>query len=632
MPSLLSGSAFALAMVAALLNPTGGAVSRAAEGQGALLAAPGTTIVIGTDRPGIRASRRLLGVNHHYYRDGYGIWSEVTDAPRPGAVAGTMRARVQAIRFPGGTIANLYDWKRAIGTDRPCQRDGNPNDSGLAIRARLGWGPDEYMEFLAATHSAPLIMVPFVRGTPADAADWVEYMNAPAGVAGNPHGGTDWADRRAANGHLAPYAVKRWEIGNEQDHIDQRYWMAADPAVAVRQYANGAKPSSTHERLGKDCDHLASGVASDGSAGQVFEVAYPPVVASSVQVTVGDQLWHRIATLSAAGASERAYVVRPGSGEIVFGDGVHGAIPADGVVPRASYTGVHSGFFSFAAAMHDVDPTIDVCSSWGHREFVQVAGSRRYDCLTTHAISSFGPGGGVADWSSPLEGHDAFIQAADRRIAGMVRLLGDLPRSKPLWLTEFSTIRGDGDTYPSWATSASHAVHMASLWAGFLRSGIALGTGDDLTWGTDRAVLGPEPDFTFTADATTREGIAPIFEAGGRVLPASVSGNPLRRPASGDAYRALVVTGTRLADGTVFVLVINRMPFTDVTAAVLLDGFTSRGRASVRAVTCDGFQDWNHPGLPPDVTLTTWTREIGVNRFTHTFPATSTTLLRIPAR
>ena len=60
----------------------------------------------------------------------------------------------------------------------------------------------------------------------ADAADLIEYLNAPAdGEVTNPNGGVDWAEVRAANGHPEPYGVTRFEIGNEIGYYRQTYWM-----------------------------------------------------------------------------------------------------------------------------------------------------------------------------------------------------------------------------------------------------------------------------------------------------------------------------------------------------------------------------------------------------------------------
>ncbi len=57
--------------------------------------------------------------------------------------------------------------------------------------------------------SDPLVCVSFADG-PKSAGELVEYCNGSAE--------TSWGKVRAQNGHLEPYGVKYWQIGNEVDH------------------------------------------------------------------------------------------------------------------------------------------------------------------------------------------------------------------------------------------------------------------------------------------------------------------------------------------------------------------------------------------------------------------------------
>lgn len=618
-------TALVLAALALALGSTG----QPAGSTGSARGRPKATIVVQVHSDRGKAPTTLLGVNHHYRRNGYGLWDPDADQPQPAAVDGAVKAGIQSMRFPGGSVGNLYDWKRAIGPDRGCQVDGNaPHGPGLTKKLRFG--PDEYMRFLDLVDAQPFIMMPFVTETPGDAADWVEYMNAQAGVPGNPGGGVDWADVRAGNGHPQPYGVHWWEIGNEQDHRASRYWLSSDGRIAVRQYAFGGSPVISGERLGKNCAHPPDGVRSDGSASQTFEMLYPPVRSGSAQVVVDGQEWTRVGDLAAASADDHVYTLEATSGRVTFGDGTHGAIPAEGSAVQASYRSVHQGFFAFARSMKAVDPSIKVCSSWGTAAFLDVVGKRAFDCLTTHPITSFGPAEGKAHWSSPLEGHDRFMLAAEARRAGVARLLGTRPAARPLLLTEFSAIRGDDETYPSWATSVSHAVYMSSQWAAWLNLRIRWGTGDDFLWGIDRAVLGPAPFYTFTADAVTRQALAPMFSAGGTLLATRTTGNPTRHPAGlSGSYSALTMAATRV-QGALNLLVVNRLPLTAVRVRVELVGGRSGGSATITSVTGPSFTSWNHPGGPPDVTLHTRSWNIGATGFDYVFPAASTTVIRIP--
>jgi len=613
-------------IVAAVGSPPGTGAGRSREKASATL-----IVVHAASRRG-HASSRLLGVNHHYNANGYGLWNARDDAPVRAVVAGSRRAGIQSVRFPGGTIANLFDWKNAIGPHHGCQVDGRGSTAtGFpAVSHRLAFGPDEYMRYLRTIHAAPLIMMPFVTETPADAADWVEYMDSPANAPGNPHGGVDWADVRARNGHPQPYDVRRWEVGNEQNHPLSRYWLSPRTSTAVRQYAFGGSRVVSGEALGKNCAHPRHGIPSDGTAHQVFRVIYPPVRPSSVRVAVAGTQWRRVSRLGSSGPQDRVFTVGASNGEVRFGDGAHGAVPPSAATVVARYTSVHAGFFRFAARMKAVDPRIRVCSSWGTPQFVALARGRRYDCLTAHPITSFAPLLSSPHWSGPLAGHDAFMRAADRRRAQVARLLDVMPPRTPLWLTEASSIHGDTAAFPLYSTSASHAAYMATLWADWMNLGISWGMGDDLLWRSDRAVLGPAPDYTFTADAVTRQTLRPMFNAGGHVLATTVTRNPVRRsPTRHGAYTALKVSATRHRN-KLFVLVVNRLPRRSITARLRLDGARSKGSAVLRTARGSSFTSVNDPGRPPSFRLVTHSRSIGPGGLVQAFPATSTTVLEIP--
>jgi len=56
---------------------------------------------------------------------------------------------------------------------------------------------------------SPVITISYFAGNEQDAADLVEYLNAPN------DGKHPWAEKRAVNGHAEPYGVKYFEMGNE---------------------------------------------------------------------------------------------------------------------------------------------------------------------------------------------------------------------------------------------------------------------------------------------------------------------------------------------------------------------------------------------------------------------------------
>ncbi|MDQ4008749.1 MAG: hypothetical protein M3211_11690 [Actinomycetota bacterium] len=604
---------------------------------------PGTTITIDDGRTKGRVGPNLLGVNHRFVSLGHGLWDAATGQPRPLAVQSLRAARVSSVRYPGGSIANLFDWRKSIGETKGCQTNGRVQPSGY-VRARgQGYGPDEHMEMMRQVGAETVMMVPWVTETPADAAGWVEYMNSPAdGDAGNPRGGTDWAELRAANGHEDPYDVRLWEIGNEQRTSSQRYWMSPDTDTALRQYANGGERRITDEPLGRTCHHPTRGVPSNGRAGQVFELLYPPAAPGSVRVRVGadPDPWRpvELAELESAGPDDKLYVVDENDGEVRFGDGVNGAVPPLGARVRASYRSVHRGVFAFIKEMKEVDPRINVCPAWGLKEFVRVAGRRHYECFSVHAYTNFSVE--QADrWRSALEGHDLHMLGTKHERAFVADIKRTLPRGVRIAMTEFGAIKGDGATYPQWFASMSRATYMASMWVSWLDLQIPWTVGSDMITPTNRGLLGDLPHFTLSAEALTRQAIQPVLSPGARTLAVSVQGNPVRRPRvrrgrlSARSYGALAAGATRAAGGDLQVVVVNRLPKDGqrVRATVNLDRFRSRGRAYVSRVNGPSFRARNQPGNL-QVTLRTSQQRIGARRFRHVFPAHSVTVFRIPGR
>lgn len=110
------------------------------------------------------------------------------------------------VRYPGGNFLSGYDWEDGIGprAQRP-------------VRLDLAWrslepnlvGTDEFLAWTRLAGVAPMLAVNLgTRGVDAARA-MVEYVNRPAG--------SQWADRRVANGHPEPWGVQTWCLGNEMD-------------------------------------------------------------------------------------------------------------------------------------------------------------------------------------------------------------------------------------------------------------------------------------------------------------------------------------------------------------------------------------------------------------------------------
>jgi len=114
--------------------------------------------------------------------------------------------RMTVMRWPGGNFASGYHWHDGVGPPA-----GRPTVREPAWRSAESntFGTHEFLDLAERTGWTPMVAVNLGTGTPEEAADWVEYCNAPVG--------TRWADERAANGRREPWQVPLWCLGNEMD-------------------------------------------------------------------------------------------------------------------------------------------------------------------------------------------------------------------------------------------------------------------------------------------------------------------------------------------------------------------------------------------------------------------------------
>ncbi len=133
-----------------------------------------------------------------YSNQGSGVWDPAAGKPVPAMVELARDINMTVARWPGGCSTHNFNWKTKIGpvAQRPVQQFGLP----------------EFLSFCAATRAVPLITVAEYFGSAQDAADLVEYLNAPD------DGLHPWAAKRTADGRKEPWNVVWFEYGNESDH------------------------------------------------------------------------------------------------------------------------------------------------------------------------------------------------------------------------------------------------------------------------------------------------------------------------------------------------------------------------------------------------------------------------------
>ena len=205
------------------------------------------------------------------------------------------------LRYPGGLTANDFYWKDGIGPFP--QR--NPNYGGRGIPQTFG--TDEFLRYSEELGAQAIFVVNVSRagdrpGTVQDAADWVEYCNAPNNGS-NPGGGTDWAALRAANGHKEPYGVKSWELGNEET-----YPSFEDYAQRVNAYSAAMKAIDPTIEIGV----ISTGTGLDPVYGQQAWLDYRTLMLERAGNSF--DFWsHHLHTPSTDGTANGFSMVREGA-------------------------------------------------------------------------------------------------------------------------------------------------------------------------------------------------------------------------------------------------------------------------------------------------------------------------------
>lgn len=162
----------------------------------------------------IPVRREIFGVNQLAYGDGYGLVEPGTHTVVPELIQLLRESGLRAQRYPGGCGGtHNFNWKVAAGLE------GKKPALGLL----------EFLNLCEETGMTPILGLSAFRGSPQEAAELVEFLNAPD------DGKSSWAKRRAGLGHPAPYHVTLFEYGNESYHGN--HYLKPEPTVTPEKYA-----------------------------------------------------------------------------------------------------------------------------------------------------------------------------------------------------------------------------------------------------------------------------------------------------------------------------------------------------------------------------------------------------------
>ncbi|WP_252736689.1 MULTISPECIES: hypothetical protein [unclassified Psychrosphaera] len=426
-------------------------------------------VIVDVDLSKVIGSQNPLyyGGNNIYPKGGQGLLTAQGEYD-PIEMEAIEKLGIQSYRFPGGSEANLYKWKRAIGP----LKDRIDNVSGNNRGSRTNeFGSDEFGRMLEKTpFKHGVIMVAWGYETPQDAADWVEYMNAEVGA--NPNGGKDWAAERAKNGHPKPYGIKYWEIGNEVYGNWELNWgsypyeldakrgaanVQKDTASGTngmlpfgdaKRYIYGGTKYFKQQRAAAQSTWKGPKIKTNGKPNQNLFVKFAPVSLSNPDqpfvLTINGYKWQRVDNFTQSTASDKHFVLEPRSGKITFGNGQQGRIPdADQYVVLDYLSGRQPGFIDYYQKMKDVDPTIQILSCFEKESFVaQMAKANLpFDGLTKHYYPNMLKRGGHQKFMpSLLSGIDI-----SHKIDEMMSWYKKYPNpalsieDQKIWLTEYDT-------------------------------------------------------------------------------------------------------------------------------------------------------------------------------------------------
>lgn len=179
-------------------------------------------------RPIGSVDQRVLGTNILY-------WLETPHALRNGQIASALRAsRLISLRFPGGEVADNYDWQTNTLDNPNSFPFSQPGDESKRLN---------FKEFLDLSESlpnrTPLFVVNLEGAYASGRPQRQKYINRAA----------NWV--QATNIQSSRPRVQYWEIGNESYHPGTRYSMSAEHyARDLIAYSRRMKAVDPHIKIG----------------------------------------------------------------------------------------------------------------------------------------------------------------------------------------------------------------------------------------------------------------------------------------------------------------------------------------------------------------------------------------------
>ncbi|MBQ4551198.1 MAG: S-layer homology domain-containing protein [Oscillospiraceae bacterium] len=618
-------------------------------------------------------SSSIFGINHRYAFNGYGSFDSKTMQIKEDFKALYEDAGFGSIRYPGGTISNLFNWKTTIGpvAERKKQIHGFYNNSGQAGIAP-NFGLTEIATFAESVDSEIVYVYSLGRGNAQDAADLIEYLNARVGT--NPNGGIDWAAVRAENGHPEPYNVRYFEIGNEMQQAwggsdgtaSQGYWTTSVSAGAETAYIDGGTAVFNQQYAVCEEDWNAVASRTDGSANLVRYMRYANVnpkiqvdgklvddpsfkaVNDGVSVYVGGTQWTVVDSFENSGANDQHVVIDYSTGAIRFGDGVNGKIPAAGQQVTVSYSVDREGFIDVSKAIKETTAAINaaegtsyeahVYSSFETSGFISKMADRNanewYDGLTIHPYSGTPDGSGDTFYDS------AMLKAENVGIQNVQNYVNMMPADKVPVISEYGIFRSTD----ALVRSQTHAIYIAKVLMEYVRLGSPYiqkhclidwySSGADSLGPTQQAVIqavaGADANTvtgegTFTFFSTPSAHVFKMLNSGfGDTIVATEFSEV---PTLGNGAKALSALASVDESSNIYIAIVNASRTEDYAIALDLQGISGEGATvTAQVLTADSYAAQNSPENPNAVSVQELTLS---GEWTQTIPKHTFVVLKI---
>lgn len=113
--------------------------------------------------------------------------------------------KIPVLRWPGGCFADEYHWKDGIGPRENRKKMVNTHWGGVV--EDNSFGTHEFMELCRQLECEPYINGNVGSGTVQEMSEWIEYLTF--------EGISPMAELRKQNGHVEPWKIKYFGVGNE---------------------------------------------------------------------------------------------------------------------------------------------------------------------------------------------------------------------------------------------------------------------------------------------------------------------------------------------------------------------------------------------------------------------------------